>query len=171
MVVPLIVMHSRWLIAVALGGVAAVASGVTTASTAQSLNHTVTPGKPMSGPVRLSFDNAYLSHNSGGSHAGAYHANVTSTRLATLTIENLQAPALVRCDVTWAEFKGPQTFEVREFHGQDLAATGKSHSIFMGPTQDLQFIADPDPAGDYAYEMQFAPGSAQRLFGCKVTTL
>ncbi|MEM6988857.1 MAG: hypothetical protein AAF721_00120 [Myxococcota bacterium] len=164
-------MRSRWLIAVALGGVAAVASTASTASTAQSLNNTVTPGKPMSGPVRLSFENAYLSYETSGPRAGQYRASVSKSRPATVFIKNLKAPASVVCDLSWAESSGTKTFHVREFHGPALASTGKSHEIKIAPSENLEFIADPDPAGDYAYEIEFAIGVAQKFYSCRVSTL
>ena len=158
-------MHHR-LIPLALAVAATALSTSSAASSTQNLNHHVRPDKLTSGPVKLSFKAPAVYNKN-----GVFFASVGLGRRALVTIEGLSAPASVRCKIDAAE--AAHDVEIAEFLGDQ--ETGNTETITVDGTDEVEWIAVPNPMGDYTYELTFEYVALytkrHKVYSCHVQTL
>jgi hypothetical protein len=154
----------RALATAALGLVFAASLASSSSADTPPLSASVTPADISDGPVRLAFIRTAFNRNGGTSKA----TMETLHGRAELHIDRLEAPALVHCTVATEE---DARISVSEYFdgGQGYGETGQSLSLPTGQTK-VEFIAEPNPSGDYMYTMR-ADAGAWTLTQCTVESL
>jgi hypothetical protein len=142
------------------------AASIATVSYAEAppLKAHVTPDDIRDGKVRLAFTHAAFDINGGQPRASMSHA----TAEARLEIDDLAAPALATCTIETAADARVGVVEYLD-GGQGYGLTGQTERFPAG-LSIVEFIAEPDPSGDYMYSIHVDKG-AWTLLSCTVEDL
>ncbi|MCR9159526.1 MAG: hypothetical protein ACE37F_04200 [Nannocystaceae bacterium] len=145
-----------------LVGVASIAT--VSYAEAPPLKAHVTPDDIEDGKVRLAFTHAAFDVDGGQPRASLTHAAAE----ARLEIDDLKLPALATCALEIAADARVSVVEYLD-GGQGYGLTGQTERFPTG-VSTIEFIAEPDPTGDYMYRIGVDKG-AWRLFSCVVEDL
>ncbi len=142
------------------------AASIATVSYAEAppLKAKVTPDDIAEGKVRLAFEHAAFDDNGGKPRVTMTHA----TAEVRLEIDGLSTPTLATCIVKTAS---DSRITVSEFldGGGGYGSTGQT-TVFPTGVATIEFIAEPNPSGDYMYRLSADEG-AWELFSCSVEAL
>lgn len=130
------------------------ATSLASSSSADSapLDATVTPDDINDGSAKLSFVRTSFNRDDGTSKA----TMKSNYGRAEVHIDNLTAPAVVRCAITTQEDARIQVSEYLD-GGKGYGETGQTVILAPGLTE-VEFIAEPNPSGDYMYRLRADEG-------------